>query len=334
MVILITGGAGYIGSHTARQLKKKGFEVVIYDDFSSGHLEAVADYPVVIGDIADTDKISDTIKLFKVEAVMHFAAKSLVGESVINPSKYFNNNVSKGILLFNQLVRSNIKYVVLSSSAAVYGEPSVTPITEDHCVNPTNPYGETKYILEKILRWYHGAYGLKYVSLRYFNAAGADFSGDIGEDHNPETHLIPIVIQTALGQKKEVTIFGNDYPTRDGTAVRDYVHVNDLASAHILSLQALVKDLDSGVYNLGSQEGYTVLEVLETAKQVTKRDIKFEFGPRRQGDPAVLVASSEKIKRELGWHPQHSDLKDIISSAWKWHQSHPDGFKFGKGNKQ
>lgn len=325
MVILVTGGAGYIGSHTAFMLKKQGFEVVIYDDFSSGHLEAVKDYPVVIGDIADTDKISDTIKLFNIEAVLHFAANSLVGESVRDPAKYFYNNVSKGVLLFNQLLINKIKYVIFSSSAAVYGEPSVTPISEDHPMNPTNPYGETKYMLEKILQRYHQAYGLKYVSLRYFNAAGADFGGVIGEDHAPETHLIPIVLQAALSQREKITVYGNDYPTRDGTAVRDYIHVDDLAEAHILALQALKNGMECGIYNLGNQQGYTVLEVLSTAKKITKKDINFEFGPRRSGDPAVLVASSEKIKRELGWRPRFS-LEHIIDSAWNWHCSHPNGF--------
>lgn len=326
MVVLVTGGAGYIGSHTARQLLRQGFQVVIYDNLSRGHRDAVRGYPLVIGDIADTKKVSDTIRKYQVQAVVHFAADSLVGESMSNPKKYFENNVSKSIALFNQLIKDNVRYVIFSSSAAVYGEPSSVPIHENHVMQPTNPYGDTKYMVEKVLQRYHEAYGLKYVSLRYFNAAGADFNGDIGEDHKPETHLIPIILQVALGQRDNVTVYGDDYPTRDGTPVRDYIHVNDLAQAHILALKALMNGMESAVYNLGSEEGFTVLEVLKTAKRVTGKDIKFEIGSRRVGDPAILVASSKKIKSELGWVPKYSDLSQIISSAWKWHQNHPTGY--------
>lgn len=326
MVVLVTGGAGYIGSHAARLLSQKGYDVVIYDNLSTGHQEAVRGLPVVFGDIADSNKLSDTIRLFGVKAIMHFAADSLVGESMANPAKYFENNVAKGIALFNQALRDNIRYIIFSSSAAVYGEPVSIPIKEEHKIQPTNTYGLTKCMLEKVLQQYHGAYGLKYISLRYFNAAGADDKGDMGEDHNPETHLIPLILQVALGQKDKITVFGSDYPTKDGTAIRDYVHVNDLAEAHILALEALLEGREKGEYNLGSEQGYTVLEVLKTAKKVTGKEIKFEFGPRRAGDPAVLIASSEKIKRELGWRPRCSSLEQIISTAWKWRLSHPMGF--------
>lgn len=326
MMVLLTGGAGYIGSHTARLLLQNGFKVVIYDNLSTGFQEAVKDLPIVYGDIGDMKKINHTISLFDVDAVIHFAASSLVGESVQNPIKYFENNVAKGITFFSQLVRNNIKYVILSSTAAVYGEPGYVPVDEAHVISPTNPYGESKVALERVLQWYHKAYGLRYISLRYFNAAGADSKGDIGEDHRPETHLIPVVLQAALGQRDKVTVFGGDYPTPDGTPVRDYVHVNDLAEAHILGLKSLINGKPKGIYNLGSERGFTVLEVINSARQVTGKDIKFELDRRRQGDPAVLVASSEKIKRELGWRPKYSQLEQIIKSAWQWHRGNPHGF--------
>jgi UDP-glucose-4-epimerase GalE len=327
MVILLTGGAGYIGSHTARQLSGQGFQVIIYDNFSSGHREAVKEFPIVAGDIADADMVRATITRYRIQAVIHFAADSLVAASVTNPARYFQNNVCKGLILFNQLVDQNVRYIILSSSAAVYGEPSVVPINEEHPLKPANPYGDTKCMLEKILQRYHEAYGLNYASLRYFNAAGAYPGGDIGEDHEPETHLIPTVLKAALGQIEKVSVFGRDYPTRDGTAVRDYVHVKDLAEAHVLALNALRHGMPSTAYNLGSEEGFSVLEVLRTATKITGKSIKYEVGPRRAGDPAVLVASSTKIKRELGWHPEHKTLAEIIGTAWKWHLSHPHGYK-------
>ena len=326
MVVLLTGGAGYIGSHTARQLVLQGFQVVIYDNLSCGHREAVNGMPLVVGDIAETEKLSETIMKYKVDAVIHFAANSLVGESVENPQKYFINNVMKGIGFLNQLLKDKVKYLVFSSSAAVYGDPLTTPINEEHILQPTNTYGDTKNILEKVMQRYHQAYGLRYISLRYFNAAGADTKGDIGEDHNPETHLIPIILQSALGKKVKVKVFGDDYNTPDGTAIRDYVHVNDLAEAHILALRGLSSGQPRGVYNLGSEHGFSVLEVIKTASTVIKENINHEIGSRRIGDPAVLVASSEKIKRELGWQPQFSSLSYIINSAWKWYQGNSKGY--------
>jgi UDP-glucose 4-epimerase len=327
MVVMVTGGAGYIGSHAAKLLQKRGFDVIIYDDLSTGHRESIKDCFLVTGDIADDKKVSATIKKYGVQAVMHFAASSMVGESVQNPAKYVENNVLKSIMLLNQLLRDKVKYIIFSSSAAVYGEPVNIPITEGHPANPANPYGDSKYMLEKILQRYYEAYGIKYVSMRYFNAAGADLDGEIGEDHSPETHLIPLVLQAALGIRDKVVVFGNDYETRDGTAVRDYIHVNDLAEAHILALEALTGDINCAVYNLGTEQGFTVQEVINAAKNVTGRNIKCEIGQRRAGDPAVLVASSEKIRRELGWQPQYNDLEQIICTAWKWHQTHPQGYK-------
>ncbi|MEW6181593.1 MAG: UDP-glucose 4-epimerase GalE [Bacillota bacterium] len=326
MVVLLTGGAGYIGSHTARQLSGHGFQVIIYDNFSSGHREAVKDFPIVAGDIADADILRATLTRYRVQAVIHFAADSLVAASVTDPAKYFQNNVCKSLILLNQLVHQNVGYIILSSSAAVYGEPLVVPINEEHPLKPTNPYGDTKCMLEKILKRYHEAYGLKYVSLRYFNSAGADPGGDIGEDHEPETHLIPKVLKAALGQTEKVSVFGGDYPTKDGTAVRDYIHVKDLADAHILALNALLHGLRSTVFNLGSEEGFSVLEVLNTATKITGKSIKYEIVPRRAGDPAILVASSKKIKQELGWDPEYKTLENIIGTAWKWHRSHPCGY--------
>lgn len=327
MIVLVTGGAGYIGSHTAHRLIQKGFEAVVYDNLSRGHREAVKGLPLVIGDIGDRKKVSETIQKYHVQAVMHFAAESQVGESVENPAKYFENNVSKSILFLNEVINSQVKLFIFSSSAAVYGEPLYLPIKENHILKPTNPYGDTKCQFEKVLERYHQSYDLRYVSLRYFNAAGADLRGTIGEDHQRETHLIPIVFQVALQQKEELIIYGGDYPTTDQTPVRDYVHVNDLAEGHVLALQALAEGMDQGIYNMGNERGYSVLEVVKSAEQVSGRKIKYRISPRRPGDPAILVAGCEKIRKELGWRPIYSQLDEIMKSAWNWHRTHPQGFK-------
>jgi len=327
MEVLVTGGAGYIGSHTAQHLAQKGFKVIIYDNLSRGHKEAVKDFPLVMGDIGDKEKVSETIKKYHVKAVMHFAAESQVGESVENPAKYFENNVAKSILFLNEVINNGVKLFVFSSTAAVYGEPASLPIKENHVLKPINPYGDSKCQLEKVLQRYHEAYDLRYVTLRYFNAAGADLRSKIGEDHQPETHLIPLILRAALNQKEELIVYGGDYPTPDKTAIRDYVHVIDLAEGHVLALQALADGMRQGIYNLGNERGYSVLEVLDSAERISGRQIKYRISSRRSGDPAILVAGCEKIRRELGWAPQFSQLDEIIKSAWNWHRFHPQGFR-------
>lgn len=326
MKILVTGGAGYIGSHTVVELVERGNEVIVLDNLVKGHRQAVIKGKLIEGDILDFVKLDEVFSNNKIDAVMHFAADSLVGESVVNPKKYFNSNIIGSLNLLNIMLKYNIKYFIFSSTAAVYGEPISVPIEEEHPTQPTNPYGESKLALEKILRWYDQAYGLKYVSLRYFNAAGAHYSGEIGEDHRPETHLIPIVLQTALKQREYVEIFGDDYDTPDGTCIRDYIHVTDLAIAHILALEHLVKGGESKIYNLGHGKGLSVKEIIKVAEKVTGIKIPTKIGKRRPGDPAKLIASSKKIKKELNWVPQNEDINIIIESAWKWHKNHPAGF--------
>lgn len=320
MKILVTGGAGYIGSHVVKCLLEAGREVVVIDNLAKGHLQAVTGGEFIKGDLEDKLLLKDIMSNYDIGGVIHLAADSLVGESMKNPGKYYRNNVANGINLLQAMVDSNVNHIVFSSTAAVYGEPEAMPIPEEHPLQPTNTYGESKLFFEKILARYHQIYDLDYISLRYFNAAGADPSGEIGEAHEPETHLIPIVLQKALGERQELYIFGNDYPTADGTCVRDYIHVNDLAHAHILALDALEAGKDSAVYNLGNGQGYSVREVIETAHRVTGRDIEAKMGERRSGDPAVLVASSDKIKSELDWKPQYPDLETIIETAWNWHK--------------
>jgi UDP-glucose-4-epimerase GalE len=326
LTVLVTGGAGYIGSHTVRVLKRAGYGVVVYDNFIRGHREAVEDFKVVEGDTADTGLLIKVLKEQKIDAVMHFAAHSQVGESVEKPALYYDNNVIGGLKLLDAVLEAGIKYFIFSSSAAVYGDPDRVPISEGHPLKPTNPYGETKAIIEKALDYYDQAYGLKSASLRYFNAAGAAVEGGIGEDHDPETHLIPLALKAVLDQDKPLTIFGDDYPTVDGTAVRDYIHVEDLADAHLLALEALVKGKASRVYNLGNGSGFSVLEVIRAAEQVTGRKVTYTIGPRREGDPAVLVAAAEKAKTELGWQPRYASLEKIIETAWRWHRTKPDGY--------
>lgn len=320
MNILVTGGAGYIGSHVVKKLAEAGHNVIVIDNLVKGYKEAVLQGKFIEGDLADRHLLDNLMGEEEIEGVIHLAAHSLVGESMEKPGKYYKNNVGNGLNLLEAMVNNGVKYIVFSSTAAVYGEPQEVPITENHPTNPGNTYGESKLFFEKMLQRYDQIYNLKYVSLRYFNAAGADSSGKIGEAHNPETHLIPIVLEKALGIRNKLYIFGNDYPTKDGTCIRDYIHVEDLANAHILAVKGLVGGIDSRIYNLGNGEGYSVKEVIDTAREVTGVDIKAEIGERRAGDPAVLVASSDKIIEELDWQPVYPDLKTIIETAWKWHK--------------
>jgi UDP-glucose 4-epimerase len=324
MRVLVTGGAGYIGSVVSEQLVNDGHEVVIYDNLSKGHRGAVVEGAhFVQGDLLEADLLRQTLNDNRIEAVIHMAASSLVGESVQEPSKYYRNNVVAGLVLLDALRECEIKRIVFSSTAATYGEPEEQPIRETTPTNPTNTYGETKLAFEKAMHCYERAHGLRYASLRYFNAAGA--TERCGEDHDPETHLIPITLQAAAGKRPHVEIYGDDYPTEDGTCIRDYIHVVDLARAHILALDVLSER--SAIYNLGcGGDGYSVREVIETARRVTGREIPVRMGPRRPGDPAVLIASSDKIKSELGWQPQFQDLGLIVESAWKWMRAHPDGY--------
>ena len=320
----MTGGAGYIGSVVTEELLRDGHDVVVYDNLQKGHRQAVVKpAEFVHADLADYQALLKTLLAHRIEAVIHMAADSLVGESCESPNKYYRNNVVAGLLLLDALNQTGIKRIVFSSTAATYGEPEKQPIEETDPNRPTNPYGESKLAFERALRWYDEAYGMRYAALRYFNAAGA--SEQCGEDHDPESHLIPIALQVAAGKRDALQVYGGDYPTPDGTCVRDYIHVIDLARAHILALGAL--DQGSRIYNLGcGGAGYSVNEVLQAAREVTRRDIRAIVGDRRAGDPSVLIASSEKIKRELGWKPQFQDLRVIIESAWKWMQAHPSGY--------
>ncbi len=326
MNILVTGGAGYIGSHTVRLLEKTGGKVVVYDNLVTGHRAAVKNSVFVEGDIFDSARLTDTIKRYAIGSVVHFAAYSLVGVSMVKPREYYHNNVVGTLNLLDVMLANGVKKLVFSSTAAVYGEPESSPITEDSGKNPTNVYGRTKLIMENAMADYSRTYGLNYIALRYFNACGADSSGDIGEDHQPETHLVPLVLKACLGKTGKLKIFGDDYPTKDGTCSRDYIHVNDLAQAHVLALKALYAGHASDVYNLGNGNGFTVREIIAAAERVTGLAVPREVAPRRAGDPAVLVAGSEKIRQDLGWQPEFVDIKAIIASAWKWHKGNPDGF--------
>lgn len=327
MKVLVAGGAGYIGSQVTLDLARNGHQPVVFDNLSKGHRAAVKAGRLVEGDLNDFELIKKVLVDEKIDAVVHLAAFSLVGESVQDPGKYFQNNIINGITLLDAMRAGGVKYFVLSSTAAVYGEPELTPITEDHPKKPTNPYGFSKLTLEGILEAYDRAYGLRYISLRYFNAAGADPEGEIGEDHQPESHLIPIILQTALGLRNEIQLFGTDYPTPDGTCIRDYIHIADLSQAHLLALESLFGGAPSNIYNLGNGQGYSNLEVIETARKITGRTIKVREGQRRPGDPAILVASSDRIKAELGWKPKYPKLEEIMATAWNWHLHHPNGFQ-------
>ena len=329
MNILVTGGAGYIGSHTVRALAaEKDFTPVVFDNLATGHAESVPEgVTLVKGDIHDTDFVAETLKKYDISGVIHFAAYSLVGESMVDPAKYYNNNVEGTLHLLEGMRKAGVDKIVFSSTAAVYGEPEKTPIEEDFPHNPTNVYGRTKLVIENMMHDFTMAYGLHYVALRYFNAAGAAEGGCIGEDHNPESHLIPLILKTAQGVRDHIAIYGTDYPTPDGTCIRDYIHVVDLANAHVLAMKYLVSGGESNYFNLGSENGFSVREMIETAKKVTGVDFKVTEEARRPGDPAVLIASSKKCKEVLGWHPTHSDTEEIIASAWQWHKSHPYGYK-------
>ena len=326
MAILVTGGAGYIGSHCVAALIERGADVVVVDDLSKGHREALKGGRLYVGSVADRAFLDDVFSREPIEAVIHFAAFSLVGESMQVPEQYFRNNVTAGLTLIETMLAHKVPYLVFSSTAATYGEPERVPILETDKTVPTNCYGETKLAMEKMMSWTSRAHGLRYVALRYFNACGAHPSGAIGEAHAPETHLIPLILQVPNGQREKISIFGDDYATKDGTCVRDYIHVTDLAQAHILALDYLLKGGDNNVFNLGNGVGFTVKEVIDVARKVTGHPIPAEISPRRAGDPAQLVASSDKAKDVLGWKPQYADLETIVSSAWAWHKSHPHGF--------
>lgn len=328
MNILVTGGAGYIGSHTVRALlASDDFSPVIYDNLSTGHAESAPEgVPLIRGDIHDTDAAAAAMREYDIQGIIHFAAFSLVGESMTDPAKYYENNVVGTFRLLQAMRKAGVHNIVFSSTAAVYGEPEECPIRESFPCRPTNVYGRTKLVIENMMKDFTAAYGMHYAALRYFNAAGASSDGSIGEDHNPESHLIPLILKTAQGVRDHIAIFGTDYPTADGTCIRDYVHVNDLASAHILAMEYLLSGGESQAFNLGSQKGFSVREIIEAARQITRVPFKVTEETRRPGDPAVLIASSEKARQILRWQPEHSSVEEIISSAWKWHQAHPHGY--------
>jgi UDP-glucose 4-epimerase len=318
--ILVTGGAGYIGSHCCKALSREGFNPVTIDNLVYGHRKYVRWGEFFQGDVGNSADLKTCFSRYQIDAVMHFAAYALVGESVEDPKKYYENNLRGTIELLHAVLENGIKYFVFSSTCATYGSPEKTPIDEAHPLNPINPYGKTKRMIEEVLADYHSAYGLNYTSLRYFNAAGADPDGEIGEDRDPETHLIPLVLDVASGKRPSIKVFGTDYATPDGTCIRDYIHVTDLADAHILALKRLMNGGDSGVFNLGIGQGFSVLEIIEHARKITAREITVENTDRRPGDPPVLIASNEKAVAELGWKPRYADIDDIIGTAWRWHQ--------------
>ncbi len=325
--ILVAGGAGYIGSHMVALLVEKGYNVVVVDNLCTGHWQAVkGGARLRVGDVKDGAFLDRVFSEFKIDGVINFAAFSLVGESVGNPLKYYDNNVGGAVSMLTAMKNHGVDKIVFSSTAATYGEPEKQPIEETDRTEPTNPYGASKLAIEGLLKWCSGAYGIRYAALRYFNAAGANVDVMIGEDHAPETHLIPIVLQCALGKRDHVGIFGDDYPTADGTCVRDYIHVRDLVSAHLLALEYLDKGGESGPFNLGNGDGYSVKEIIETARKVTGKAIPAVVEPRRAGDPSTLIASNAKAKAVLGWVPERG-LETIIADAWAWHQSHPEGYE-------
>ncbi|NPC94711.1 UDP-glucose 4-epimerase GalE [Bacillus sp. WMMC1349] len=330
MSVLVLGGAGYIGSHAVYQLVDKNESVVVIDNFDTGQRNALHPEAVFYeGDIRDIDFLHSVFQKEDIEAVIHFAAHSLVGESMENPLKYFDNNVYGTQVLLQAMIEHDVKNIVFSSTAATYGEPESVPITEAMPTSPTSTYGETKLTMEKLIKRTAEAHGINYVSLRYFNVAGARETGEIGEDHHPETHLVPIILQTALGQRPHITIFGDDYDTPDGTCIRDYVHVEDLIDAHLLALEYLQNGGKSDVFNLGSNQGFSVKDMIQTARIVTEKEIPTQVGARRAGDPSILIASSDKAKKILNWNPSRTSVKKIIEDAWKWHSSHPNGYEKG-----
>jgi UDP-glucose 4-epimerase len=319
VVILVTGGAGYIGSHTVKALRKAGFQPLIFDNFSTGHRSFIKGTPALEGDVCNPDDLARAFAEYPIDGVLHFAGKALVGESVEKPELYYETNLKGGLNLLSAMKNCGVKYLIFSSTCATYGEPQQVPIPEDHSQNPINPYGDSKLAFERALRWFHLAHGLEYLSLRYFNAAGADTDAEFGEDHDPETHLIPLVLDAATGRRPEVKIFGTDYPTPDGTCLRDYVHVADLARAHVMGLQALMEGgVDSQAINVGTGQGYSVREVIETAGRITGKTLTVHETARRPGDPPRLIASVERAKKVLGWTAVVSDLDNIVRSAWNW----------------
>lgn len=324
--ILVAGGAGYIGSHMVALLIEKGYDVVVVDNLCTGHWQAVkGGAKLRVGDVKDQGFLDRVFTEFPIDGVINFAAFSLVGESVTNPLKYYDNNVGGAVSMITAMKNHGVNKIVFSSTAATYGEPEKQPIEETDRTDPTNPYGASKLAIEGLLKWSDAAYGIKYAALRYFNAAGSNTDVGIGEDHSPETHLIPIVLQCALGKRDHVGVYGDDYPTADGTCVRDYIHVRDLANAHLLALEYLDKGGQSGPFNLGCGDGFSVKEIIETARKVTGKAIPAVIEPRRAGDPSTLIASNHKAREVLGWKPERG-LEDIIADAWAWHQSHPDGY--------
>ena len=325
--VLIIGGAGYIGSHIVKRVLERGMQTIVFDNLQTGHREAVIGGTFIQGDIGDERILQEIFAAHEIDSVIHMAADCLVGDSMKDPLKYFNNNVSKGLNLLGAMLKHNVNKMVFSSSAAVYGNPTRVPIEEDSPPLPVNPYGETKLIFEKILESCEVAHGLQYISLRYFNAAGADPDGLIGEDHHPETHLIPTVLMALLKKGRKVPIYGTDYDTPDGTCIRDYIHIVDIAEAHILALEALHGGEGSDIFNLGNGKGFSVKQIIQMASTVTGRTIPVIETQRRPGDPPILIASSEKIGRKLGWFPRYEKLEDIIATAWRWHRTHPHGFR-------
>ncbi len=328
MSVIVTGGAGYIGSHIVKKLRGRNEKIIVIDDLSEGHSEAVGECLLLQGDFSDESLLERALNEIESPFVIHMAASCLVGESMENPFKYYENNLIKSLRMLEFLKNRKIRGLIFSSSAAVYGEPTEVPIEEGHTTAPTNPYGETKLAFEKVLEWYRRRFGIGYVSLRYFNAAGADPEGELGEDHREETHLIPRLLMAALGQIETVDIFGDDYPTFDGTCIRDYIHVADLAEAHVRAMDFLETNRRAGeIFNLGNGEGFSVLEVIETARAVTGKEIPVAVAKRREGDPAVLVASSNRISEKLGWEAHYPSLEVLIASAWSWKREHPNGYE-------
>ncbi|MCY9528606.1 UDP-glucose 4-epimerase [Paenibacillus sp. cl6col] len=327
MSILVTGGAGYIGSHTVQALLEQEEQVIVVDNLSTGHQNAVKNVELVQCDIRDKEALSQVFRNYNIEAVVHFAASSLVGESMQKPGKYYDNNIYGTLCLLEIMVQHGVTKIVFSSTAATYGNPEIIPITESEATKPTNAYGETKLAMESMMKWFDIAHGLKYVALRYFNAAGAHENGIIGEDHQPETHLIPLILQVPLGKRDYISVFGNDYDTADGTCIRDYIHVSDLADAHIKSIHYLKSGGESAVFNLGNGNGYSVLEMINAARAVTGHPIPAKMEERRAGDPAVLVANAQKSREILQWEPKWTNIEEIIHSAWKWHSANPNGYE-------
>ncbi|MDD3364530.1 MAG: UDP-glucose 4-epimerase GalE [Syntrophomonas sp.] len=325
--VLVTGGAGYIGSHTVKELIKEGASVVVLDNLTTGHRDAVSSQYFYEGDIADTALVEQIIKEHQIQSVIHFAAKSLVSESLAKPELYFYENTVKSFVFLQAAIKAGIKHLVFSSTAAVYGIPKNIPIPEESMLDPINPYGASKRMIEEYLEWMGKVHGIGWVALRYFNAAGASLDGSMGEDHDPESHLVPLVLKTALGLQGKLSLFGTDYATPDGTCIRDYVHVIDLANAHILALHALEKGLPSKIFNVGTGNGASVKKIINESETITGRIIPLEHKERREGDPHSLVADNTEIKAVLGWEPRYSDIETILSSAWRWHSSHPDGYR-------